>query len=313
MLNSEKRVFETTWGGRPLSVEIGQLAKQANGAVLVRYGDTVVLSAAVASKQAKDVDFFPLTVNYDEKMYAVGKVPGGFIKREARPSENATLTARLIDRPIRPMFAEGFRNEVQITNVVMSVEQDCQPEMAAMLGSSLALCVSDIPFNGPIAGVDVGRVNGEYIINPTIEQLELSDIELTVAGTKDAINMVESGAKEVSEEDMLGALLFGHAEIKRLVAFQEEIANEIGKEKMEITLLQVDADLEKEINDAYQARMVEAIQTEEKLAREDNIDALKEEIKAFYEEKFAEDEELAKWMKEVRQILEDMEKMKYVV
>jgi polyribonucleotide nucleotidyltransferase len=262
----------------------------------------------VASKQAKDVDFFPLTVNYDEKMYAVGKVPGGFIKREARPSENATLTARLIDRPIRPMFAEGFRNEVQITNVVMSVEQDCQPEMAAMLGSSLALCVSDIPFNGPIAGVDVGRVNGEYIINPTIEQLELSDIELTVAGTKDAINMVESGAKEVSEEDMLGALLFGHAEIKRLVAFQEEIANEIGKEKMEITLLQVDADLEKEINDAYQARMVEAIQTEEKLAREDNIDALKEEIKAFYEEKFAEDEELAKWMKEVRQILEDMEK-----
>ncbi|MGF2144947.1 polyribonucleotide nucleotidyltransferase [Vagococcus fluvialis] len=308
MLNSEKRVFETTWGGRPLSVEIGQLAKQANGAVLVRYGDTVVLSAAVASKQAKDVDFFPLTVNYDEKMYAVGKVPGGFIKREARPSENATLTARLIDRPIRPMFAEGFRNEVQITNVVMSVEQDCQPEMAAMLGSSLALCVSDIPFNGPIAGVDVGRVNGEYIINPTIEQLELSDIELTVAGTKDAINMVESGAKEVSEEDMLGALLFGHAEIKRLVAFQEEIANEIGKKKMEITLLQVDADLEKEINDAYQARMVEAIQTEEKLAREDNIDALKEEIKAFYEEKFAEDEELAKWMKEVRQILEDMEK-----
>ena len=308
MLNSEKRVFETTWGGRPLSVEIGQMAKQANGSVLVRYGDTVVLTAAVASKQAKDVDFFPLTVNYDEKMYAVGKIPGGFIKREARPSENATLTARLIDRPIRPMFAEGFRNEVQITNVVMSVEQDCQPEMAAMLGSSLALCVSDIPFNGPIAGVDVGRVNGEYVINPTVEQLELSDIELTVAGTKDAINMVESGAKEVSEEDMLGALLFGHAEIKRLVAFQEEIAKEIGKEKMEITLLQVDADLEKEINETYQARMVEAIQTEEKLAREDNIDALKEEIKAFYEEKFEEDEESAKWMKEVRQILEDMEK-----
>lgn len=308
MLNSEKRVFETTWGGRPLSVEIGQMAKQANGSVLVRYGDTVVLTAAVASKQAKDVDFFPLTVNYDEKMYAVGKIPGGFIKREARPSENATLTARLIDRPIRPMFAEGFRNEVQITNVVMSVEQDCQPEMAAMLGSSLALCVSDIPFNGPIAGVDVGRVNGEYVINPTVEQLESSDIELTVAGTKDAINMVESGAKEVSEEDMLGALLFGHAEIKRLVAFQEEIAKEIGKEKMEITLLQVDADLEKEINETYQARMVEAIQTEEKLAREDNIDALKEEIKAFYEEKFEEDEESAKWMKEVRQILEDMEK-----
>lgn len=308
MLSSEKRVFETTWGGRPLSVEIGQLAKQANGAVLVRYGDTVVLTAAVASKQAKDVDFFPLTVNYDEKMYAVGKVPGGFIKREARPSETATLTARLIDRPIRPMFADGFRNEVQITNVVMSVEQDCPPQMAAMLGSSLALCVSDIPFNGPIAGVDVGRVNGEYVINPTVEQLEVSDIELTVAGTKDAINMVESGAKEVSEEDMLGALLFGHAEIKRLVAFQEEIAKEIGKEKMEISLLQIDEDLEKEINEAYKTRMVEAIQTEEKLAREDNIEALKEEIIASYEEKFAEDAELAKWMKEVRQILENMEK-----
>lgn len=307
-MHSEKRVFETTWGGRPLSVEIGQLAKQANGAVLVRYGDTVVLSVAVASKQAKDVDFFPLTVNYEEKMYAVGKVPGGFIKREGRPSETATLTARLIDRPIRPMFAEGFRNEVQITNTVMSVEQDCSPEMAAMLGSSLALCVSDIPFNGPIAGVEVGFVDGEYVINPTVEQAEQTTIELSVAGTKDAINMVESGAKEVSEEDMLGALLFGHEEIKRLVAFQEEIANEIGKEKMEIELLQVDADLEKEINDTYMPRMTQAIQTEEKLAREDNISALKDEVIAVYEEKFAEDEESAKWMKEVRQILEDMEK-----
>ena len=308
MLNSEKRVFETTWGGRPLSVEIGQLAKQANGAVLVRYGDTVVLTAAVASKKAKDVDFFPLTVNYEEKMYAVGKIPGGFIKREGRPSESATLTARLIDRPIRPMFAEGFRNEVQITNTVMSVEQDCPPQMAAMLGSSLALCVSDIPFDGPIAGVEVGRVNGEYIINPTVEQIAQSDIELSVAGTKTAINMVESGAKEVSEEDMLGALLFGHEEIKRLVAFQQEIANEIGKEKMEITLLQIDADLEKEINDAYQARMIDAIQTEEKLARENNIEELKAEIVEAYEAKFAEDADLAKWMKEVRQILEDMEK-----
>lgn len=307
-MHSEKRVFETTWGGRPLSVEIGQLAKQANGAVLVRYGDTVVLSVAVASKQAKDVDFFPLTVNYEEKMYAVGKVPGGFIKREGRPSETATLTARLIDRPIRPMFAEGFRNEVQITNTVMSVEQDCSPEMAAMLGSSLALCVSDIPFNGPIAGVEVGFVDGEYVINPTVEQAEQTTIELSVAGTKDAINMVESGAKEVSEEDMLGALLFGHEEIKRLVAFQEEIANEIGKEKMEIELLQVDADLEKKINDTYMPRMTQAIQTEEKLAREDNISALKDEVITVYEEKFAEDEESAKWMKEVRQILEDMEK-----
>ena len=178
-----KQVFSTTWGGRPLSVEIGQLAKQANGAVLVRYGDTVVLSAVVASKEAKDADFFPLTINYEEKMYAVGKVPGGFIKREGRPSTEATLTARLIDRPIRPMFAEGFRNEVQVTNIVMSVEQDCSPAMAAMLGSSLALSISDIPFDGPIAGVQVGRVNGEYVLNPTIEQQEQSDIDLTVAGT----------------------------------------------------------------------------------------------------------------------------------
>lgn len=307
-MSTEKKVFETQWGGRPLIVEVGQMAKQANGAVLVRYGDTVVLSAAVASNQPKDVDFFPLTVNYEEKMYAVGKVPGGFIKREGRPSEKATLAARLIDRPIRPMFAEGFRNEVQITNIVMSVEQDCTPEMAAMLGSSLALCISDIPFNGPIAGVEVGRVNGEYILNPTVEQSESSDIHLSVAGTKDAINMVESGAQEVSEEDMLGALLFGHKAIQELVAFQEEIKAAVGKEKMEITLLQVDPELAKEINDAYSKEMIAAIQTEEKLAREENIEKLKEAIYAEYEEKLADDEDAAKKLKEVRQILEDMEK-----
>lgn len=307
-MSFEKKVFKTTWGGRPLSVEIGQLARQANGAVLVRYGDTVVLTAAVASKKPKDVDFFPLTVNYEEKMYAVGKVPGGFIKREGRPSETATLTARLIDRPIRPMFADGFRNEVQITNTVMSVEQDCAPEMAAMLGSSLALCISDIPFNGPIAGVNVGRVDGEYVINPTIAQAEVSDIELSVAGTKDAINMVESGAKEVSEEDMLGALLFGHESVKELVAFQEMIAEEVGKEKMAIELLAIDANLEQEINDTYQEKMIAAIQTEEKLEREDNIEAVKEEIVAVYEEKFADEEEAEKLLKEVRQIAEDMEK-----
>lgn len=307
-MSTEKKVFETQWGGRPLIIEVGQMAKQANGAVFVRYGDTVVLSAAVASNQPKDVDFFPLTVNYEEKMYAVGKVPGGFIKREGRPSEKATLAARLIDRPIRPMFAEGFRNEVQITNIVMSVEQDCTPEMAAMLGSSLALCISDIPFNGPIAGVEVGRVNGEYILNPTVEQAEASDIHLSVAGTKDAINMVESGAKEVSEEEMLGALLFGHQAIQELVAFQEEIVAAVGKEKMEITLLQVDPELANEVNSAYSQQMIEAIQTEEKLAREENIEKLKDAIYTEYEEKFADDEEADKKLKEVRQILEDMEK-----
>lgn len=305
---TEKKVFSTDWGGRPLSVEVGQLAKQANGSVLVRYGDTVVLTAAVASREPKDVDFFPLTVNYEEKMYAAGKVPGGFIKREGRPSEAATLTARLIDRPIRPMFADGFRNDVQITNIVMSVEQDCTPEMSAMLGSSLALCISDIPFNGPIAGVNVGRVNGEYILNPTVEQTALSDIELSVAGTKDAINMVESGAKEVTEEDMLGALMFGHEAIKELVAFQEKVVAEVGKEKMDIQLLQVSEDLEAEIMTAYKDAMVAAIQTEEKLAREVNIDAVKAEIMEVYEAKFADDEDSAKKLKEVRQITEDLEK-----
>lgn len=305
---TEKQIFTKEWAGRTLKVEVGQLAKQANGAALIRYGDTAVLTAAVASKKAKDVDFFPLTVNYDEKMYAVGKIPGGFIKREARPSERATLTARLIDRPIRPMFAEGFRNEVQITNTVMSVEQDCSPEFAAMFGSSLALCISDIPFNGPIAGVDVGRINGEYVINPTVEQNELSDIHLTVAGTKDAINMVESGAKEVSEEDMLGALLFGHNAIQELVAFQEEIAQAVGKEKLEIALLQIDAALDAEVNAAFKQKMIDAIQTEEKLAREENIEAVKEEAIAHFEEKYAADEEAARIFKEVKQIVEDLEK-----
>ncbi|EMF0593257.1 polyribonucleotide nucleotidyltransferase [Enterococcus sp. C42(2024)] len=305
---SEKQVFKTTWGGRPLQIEVGQLAKQANGAVLVRYGDTVVLSAAVASKEAKDTDFFPLTINYEEKMYAAGKIPGGFIKREGRPSTEATLTARLIDRPIRPMFAEGFRNEVQVTNIVMSVETDCSPAMAAMLGSSLALSISDIPFDGPIAGVEVGRVNGEYVLNPTVEQAEQTDIELTVAGTKQAINMVESGAKEVSEEDMLGALLFGFDAIKVLVAFQEEIVQAVGKEKMEVTLLQVDEVLKKEIFDASYATMKAAVMTEEKLAREDNIEQVKIDIREAYAEKFAGHEDEDHLLKEVKQITEDLEK-----
>lgn len=303
-----KQVFKTTWGGRPLEVEVGQLAKQANGAVLVRYGDTVVLSAAVASKEAKDTDFFPLTINYEEKMYSVGKIPGGFIKREGRPSTEATLTARLIDRPIRPMFAEGFRNEVQVTNIVMSVEQDCSPAMAAMLGSSLALSISDIPFDGPIAGVEVGRVNDEYILNPTVEQNETSDIDLTVAGTKKAINMVESGAAEASEEEMLGALLFGFDAIKELVAFQEEVVAAVGKEKMTVTLLQVDEALKQEIYGTYYPIMKTAVLTEEKLAREDEIEKVKETVKEVYAEKFVGDENEEQLTKEVKQIAEDLEK-----
>ena len=305
---SEKKVYSYEWGGRLLQVEIGQLAKQANGAVLVRYGDTVVLTAAVGTKQAKDTDFFPLTVNYEEKMYAAGKIPGGFIKREGRPSEHATLTARLIDRPIRPMFAEGFRNEVQITNTVMSVDPNCPPEMAAMFGSSLALCISDIPFDGPIAGVDVGRVNGEYVINPTTEQAELSDIELSVAGTATAINMVESSAKEVSEEDMLGALLFGHEEIKKLVAFQEQIVQEIGKEKMEVTLLSFDSEIEKQVKDLFSQAMINAIQTEEKLAREENIEKVKETALEHFEAVLEENDEKAGLLKQVSQLVDNLEK-----
>lgn len=305
---SEKKVFSYNWGGRQLTVEIGQLAKQANGAVLVRYGDTVVLTAAVGTKQAKDTDFFPLTVNYEEKMYAAGKIPGGFIKREGRPSEHATLTARLIDRPIRPMFAEGFRNEVQITNTVMSVDPNCPPEMAAMFGSSLALCISDIPFDGPIAGVDVGRVNGEYVINPTTEQKENSDIELSVAGTATAINMVESSAKEVNEEDMLGALLFGHEEIKKLVAFQEEIVREVGKEKMEVTLLSFDSAIEAQVKDLFSQAMIHAIQTEEKLAREANIEKVKETAIEHFEAVLEENEEKAGLLKQVSQLVDNLEK-----
>ena len=305
---SEKKVFSYNWGGRQLTVEIGQLAKQANGAVLVRYGDTVVLTAAVGTKQAKDTDFFPLTVNYEEKMYAAGKIPGGFIKREGRPSEHATLIARLIDRPIRPMFAEGFRNEVQITNTVMSVDPNCPPEMAAMFGSSLALCISDIPFDGPIAGVDVGRVNGEYVINPTTEQKENSDIELSVAGTATAINMVESSAKEVNEEDMLGALLFGHEEIKKLVAFQEEIVREVGKEKMEVTLLSFDPAIEAQVKDLFSEAMVHAIQTEEKLAREANIEKVKETAIEHFEAVLEENDEKAGLLKQVSQLVDNLEK-----
>ncbi|ENA0677681.1 polyribonucleotide nucleotidyltransferase [Listeria monocytogenes] len=303
---SEKQVFSTEWAGKTLSVEVGQLAKQASGAALIRYGDTVVLTAAVGSKKPRPGDFFPLTVNYEEKMYSVGKVPGGFLKREGRPSDRATLTARLIDRPIRPLFAEGFRNEVQITSTVFSVDQDCSPEMAAMLGSSVALVISDIPFEGPIAGVDVGRIDGKYVINPTIEQAEKSDISLTVAGTYDAINMVEAGAKEVSEEAMLEAIMFGHEEIKRLCEFQQQIIAAVGKEKREIELFVSDPELEAEVKAASEGKMKVAIKTEEKKAREAAIEEVKEEILESYKAKELENE--AEILGEVAHILEMIEK-----
>ena len=303
-MEQEKREFSIELAGRKLTVEVGQLAKQANGAALVRYGDTVILSTATASKEPKDVDFFPLTVNYEERLYAVGKIPGGFIKREGRPSEKAILTSRLIDRPIRPLFADGFRNEVQVISIVMSVEQNCSSEVAAMFGSSLALSVSDIPFEGPIAGVIVGRIDGEFVLNPTVEELEKSDIELTVAGTKDAINMVEAGANEVPEEIMLEAIMFGHEHIKTLIAFQEEIVEENEKEKMEVKLHTLDEELQEEVRGLAEADLIPAIQVQEKHAREEAITAVKNSVIEKFEEKEADESTLS----QVKEILSKMVK-----
>ena len=273
-----KQEFHLDFCGRGITVETGEIAKQADGAVIIRYGDTVTLSTACASNQAKEgIDFFPLTVSFEEKLYSVGKIPGGFLRREGRPSEHATLTARMIDRPIRPLFAEGFRNEVQVVNTVLSVDQDASPEMAAMFGASLALCISDIPFNGPIAGVKVGRINGELVANPTVAQMEESDIDLTVAGTAQALNMVEAGAKEVSEEDMLAALMFGHEQIKKLCAFQEEIVAACGKVKREIELYAVDETIDREVRANFEAQIRAAVSIKEKLERYGKIDDLTDE------------------------------------
>lgn len=302
-----KQTFEMTFAGRPLVVEVGQVAKQANGAVVVRYGDTTVLSTAVMSKKMATADFFPLQVNYEEKMYAAGKFPGGFNKREGRPSTDATLTARLIDRPIRPMFAEGFRNEVQVINTVLSYDENASAPMAAMFGSSLALSISDIPFNGPIAGVQVAYAAEDFIINPSAADKEVSHLDLTVAGTKEAINMVESGAQELSEDIMLQALLKGHEAIQELVDFQNYIVAAVGKEKAEVELLQVDADLKAEIETAYYDQLAKAVQVEEKLAREAATQTVKEEILDSYQERFAEDDDKDTILRDVAEILEQME------
>ncbi|MCD0065294.1 polyribonucleotide nucleotidyltransferase, partial [Streptococcus agalactiae] len=302
-----KQVFEMIFAGKKLVVETGQVAKQANGSVVVRYGDSTVLTAAVMSKKMSTGDFFPLQVNYEEKMYAAGKFPGGFNKREGRPSTDATLTARLIDRPIRPMFAEGFRNEVQVINTVLSFDENASAPMAAMFGSSLALSISDIPFNGPIAGVQVAYVDGNFIINPTAQEQEASALELTVAGTKEAINMVESGAKELSEEIMLEALLKGHEAVCELIAFQEEIVTAIGKEKAEVELLQVDPELQAEIIATHNVALQAAVQVEEKKAREAATEAVKEVVIGEYEARYAEHEEYDRIMRDVAEILEQME------
>ncbi|MGY5383326.1 polyribonucleotide nucleotidyltransferase [Staphylococcus haemolyticus] len=306
-MSQEKKVFKTEWAGRSLTIEIGQLAKQANGAVLVRYGDTVVLSTAVASKEPRDGDFFPLTVNYEEKMYAAGKIPGGFKKREGRPGDEATLTARLIDRPIRPLFPKGYRHDVQIMNTVLSADPDCSPEMAAMIGSSMALSVSDIPFQGPIAGVNVGYVDGKYVINPTVEEKEVSRLDLEVAGHKDAVNMVEAGASEITEKEMLEAIFFGHDEIKRLVAFQEEVVAHIQSVKKEFVPVERDEALVSRVKTLTEEKgLKETVLTFDKQQRDENLDTLKAEIATEFVDEADPENELL--IDEVYAILNDLVK-----
>ncbi|HZG15132.1 MAG TPA: polyribonucleotide nucleotidyltransferase [Candidatus Bathyarchaeia archaeon] len=289
-MEQQFRTFEFDLAGRKLTLEFGKMAKQAQGSVLVRYGDSAVLSAVTVSKEPKALDFFPLTVNYEERLYAVGKIPGGFIKREGRPSEKAILASRLIDRPIRPLFPEGFRNDVQVVNTVLSVDQDCSTEIAAMIGTSAALCTSEIPFDGPIAGVIVGRVDGKLVINPTVAEMERSDIHLVVAGTHKAINMVEAGANEVPEEVMLEAIMYGHSVIQQIVEFQNKIVAEIGKPKMEVILHQVDEEINQAVRAFADAKLREAVRIEEKQARADAIDAVKAETQAHFAEIYPEQE-----------------------
>ncbi len=282
---SEVKRFEMEWAGRPLIVEIGEVAKQANGACVVTYGGSTVLSCVCSSDEVSTQDFFPLMVLYQEKLYAAGKIPGGFLRREGRPTEHETLVSRLIDRPIRPLFAEGFRNEVQVINTVLSSDPDCSPAMAAMLGSSIALMISNIPFEGPIAGVVVGLIDGKFIINPTPEQLEISDLNLTVAGTHQAINMVEAGARFVDEDTMWEALKFGHAEIQKLCEFEDVITKECGKPKVEVDLFHLDSEIDKEVRAYAEEKMIKAIKIEDKLERYAAIDAVEEETVNHFDEK----------------------------
>lgn len=303
----DKKKFRLDFRGREIVVEIGKMAKQAASSCLVRYGDTVVLTAVTNKKEPSTGDFFPLMVLYQEKQYSVGKIPGGFIKREGRPTENATLAARLIDRPIRPLFKEGFRNEVQVVNTVLSVDTDNSPEMTALFGSSLALSISDLPFEGPVASVVVGRINNEFVINPTVEEQEQSDIYLTVAGTKEAINMVESSADEVSEEDMLEALMFGHEAIKELIEFEEKIIEEVGLPKKDYSIIKVDEEINSKVRDLITVKMINAIQIEEKLARQEKIDELKEEVRETFKELYKENNDLESIINQVNEVLEAIE------
>lgn len=298
-----KKVFKLDFLGRDLVVETGELAKQTDGAVLVRYGDTVVLSVCVMGKEVVGQDFFPLQVLYQEKLYSVGKIPGGFIKREGRPSDAATLAARLIDRPIRPMFDEALRQEIQVVNTVLSVDPDNSPEMAALFGTSLCLGISKIPFDEPVSGVIVGKVGKELVINPTAEQVDASNLSLTVAGTEDAICMVEAGAQELSEKDMLEALMFGHEQIKKLCQFQKDIIAEIGEEKVELPKAEFDLEIKKAVEDFATKDMLAAIQIKDKLEKYAAIDEVKLRTVENFTEIYAEDENAADKIKQVEKIV----------
>ena len=298
-----KKVFKLDFLGRDLIVETGELAKQTDGAVLVRYGDTVVLSVCVMGKEVPNQDFFPLQVLYQEKLYSVGKIPGGFIKREGRPSDAATLAARLIDRPIRPMFDENLRQEIQVVNTVLSVDPDNSPEMAALFGTSLCLGISKIPFDGPVSGVIVGKVDGKLVINPTAEQALASTLSLTVAGTPDAICMVEAGAQELSEKEMLEALMFGHENLKALCKFQQEIIDEIGEEKIELPKAEIDPEIDKEAREFATSDMLEAIQIKDKLEKYAAIDAVKDKAIEHFTEVYQEAEDLEEKLKQVEKIV----------
>ncbi len=303
----KKKVFKLNFLGRDLVVETGELAKQSNGSVLVRYGDTVILSVCVMGKNTITADFFPLTVLYQEKLYSVGKIPGGFIKREGRPTDEATLAARIIDRPIRPMFDENLRNEIQVINTVLSVDQDNSPIMSALFGSSLCLGISDIPFDGPVAGVVVGKIGKEFIINPTAEELEKSTLNLTVAGTKDAICMVEAGAQELSEKEMLEALMFGHEQIKVLCEFEQKIIDEIGEAKKELTVAKVDEELEAAVREYATKDMLSAIQIKDKLESYERIEEVKTSTLENFAEVYADEENIEQILKDVKKVVDAIE------
>ena len=298
-----ERVFEYEMGGRTLAITIGKVAEQANGACIVRYGDTVVLVTATASKEPREgIDFFPLSVDFEERLYSVGKIPGGFIKREGRPSEKAILTSRLIDRPIRPLFPKGYRNDVQVIATVLSTEQDCTPDIVAMIGSSIALTISDIPFSGPTASVSVGLIDGEFILNPTSDERDTSDLHLIVSGTSEAVMMVEAGANEVPEKIMLESIMFAHEEIKNICKFIEKIKKEVGKEKQEYHVFIADEEIEKEVRNFTTDKLIEAIQTKDKQEREENMDNVKEEVYEYFLEKYPENG------KDISEVIQDMTK-----